>query len=168
MPAAKYDWPAWMPVPQKAGYGMQPVDRRTKTDMEIGSRLRAEFDTDETTCTCKIILSDFEAGWLETFEHKVLAQGTIWITMPIWSAGTVSQHVVRFKDRPRLSEIRGQHGVYEFSLDIAARNLLSQDFAEVLIYYSPETLTLLSDKLHHVLHVEMPRVTILPDTLWGM
>ena len=58
--------------------------------------------------------------------------------------------------------------MYEFSLDIAARNLLSQDFAEVLIYYSPETLTLLSDKLHHVLHVEMPGVTILPDTLWEM
>lgn len=168
MPTAKYAWPKWMPVPQKTGYGAGPVDRRTKTDMEIGARLRTEFDTDESTATCKLILSDFEAGWLETFEHKVLDQGTIWINMPIWTAGRVSQHVVRFKDRPKLTGLQGLHGIYEFTLDIAERNLQSRDYAEVLLYYSPDDLTLLSDRLHSVLHVEMPAVTSLPDTLWGM
>lgn len=168
MPVAKYTWPEWMPAPEKTGYGAGPVDRRTKTDMEIGARLRTEFDTDESTATCKLTLSDFEAGWLETFEHKVLDQGTIWINMPILTAGRVSMHVVRFKERPKLSSVIGLHGVYEFTLDIAARNLQSRDYAEVLLYYSPDELTLLSDSLHQILHVEMPAVTSLPDNLWGM
>ena len=163
MPTAKYVWPSWMPEPQKTGYGAGPVDRRTKTDMEIGARFRTEFDTDESACTCKLILSGLEAGWLETFEHKVLDQGTIWIKMPIWTAGRVSQHVVRFKDRPKLTSLHGLHGIYEFTLDIAQRNLLSRDYAEVLIDYSPELLSLLSDNLHHVLHVEMPGTTSLPN-----
>lgn len=163
MPTAKYTWPKWMPAPQKSGYGAGPVDRRTKTDMEIGARLRTEFDTDESTATCKLILSDFEAGWLETFEHKVLDQGIIWIEMPIWTAGRVSQHVVRFKDRPKLSGLQGLHGIYEFTLDIAKRNLLSRDYAEVLLYYSPQTLSLWSDSLHRVLHEQMPGLTSLPD-----
>ena len=168
MPTAKYVWPKWMPAPQKSGYVAAPVDRRTKTDMEIGARLRTEFDTDESTATCKLTLSDFEAGWLETFEHKVLAQGAIWIKMPIWSAGRVSQHVVRFKDRPKLTGLVGLHGTYEFTLDIAERNLLSRDYAEVLIDYSPELLMLFSERLHHVLHVEMPGATTLPETSWRM
>lgn len=168
MPVAKYTWPSWMPAPEKNSYSVQPVDRRTKTDMEIGARLRTEFDTDESTATCKLTLSDFEAGWLETFEHKVLAAGTIWINMPILTAGRVSMHVVRFKERPKLSSIIGLHGVYEFTLDIAARNLLSRDYAEVLLYYSPDFLTLFSDSLHQVLHVEMPGATTLPETSWGI
>lgn len=166
MPIAKYVWPKWMPKPQKTGYGAGPVDRRTKTDMEIGARLRTEFDTDESTATCKLILSDFEAAWLETFEHKVLNQGTIWIEMPILTAGRVAQHVVRFKDRPKLTALQGLHGTYEFTLDIAARKLQSRDYAEVLIYYSPDELTLFSERLHHVLHVEMPGATTLPETSW--
>ena len=50
-----------MPKPQMNGYGIQPVDRRIKTDMEIGGVYRAEFDTDENECSCSLVLRECPA-----------------------------------------------------------------------------------------------------------
>ncbi|MFT4301691.1 MAG: hypothetical protein QM579_08055 [Desulfovibrio sp.] len=168
MATAKYVWPDWMPPPEKDGYNLQPVDRRTKTEMEIGGIVRAEYDTDEATCQCRLTLSEMESAWFEAFEANLLKQGTIWIDMPLWSAGQVTRHVVRFKDRPKITGFVGLHTVYDFALDVSGRNLWSADVVEFLALYSPDAAVLWSDALHPVLHIQAVGVTALPDNLpWG-
>lgn len=89
----------------------------------------------------------------------------MWFEMPIWSAGDVVRRVVRFKERPKISDIVGLHTVYEFTLDVSARNLWSADIVELLSFYSPDALIVWSDRLHQIEHVQMPGITIFPADL---
>lgn len=168
MATSKFAWPAWLPAPEQTQYTMQPTDRRTKTDMEIGGINRVEFDTDEATANCQLTLDEFQAAWFEAFEANLLLQGSIWITMPIWVAGQLKEHVVMFKERPKISSVVGLHTVYSFVLQISKRDLMNADTAELLLYYIPQDIMDLSDRLNIVVNVTMPGVTILPDNpIWS-
>lgn len=130
-------WPTWMPAPKRESYGMQPVDRRTKTEMEIGGVYRTEFNTDESTCDCSLILSPDESAWFESFERGVLEQGSTWFSLPLWVGGRVEEHVVRFRERPRLTGIHGCYTSYSMQLEVSGRHLLCADDAEALMVYPP-------------------------------
>jgi len=45
-------WPDHLDIPLRDGYSYSPTDRRAKAEMEIGSRYRVLFDTDETVLNC--------------------------------------------------------------------------------------------------------------------
>lgn len=168
MATSRYTWPSWLPAPEQTQYSMQPTDRRTKTDMEIGGIYRVEFDTDEVVVNCQLTLDMFQSAWFEAFEANLLRQGSIWILMPIWVAGQLKEHVVMFKDRPKISSVVGLHTVYTLVLQISKRDLMSADVAELLLYYSPPQIMDLSDRLNVVVNIEMPGVTILPDNpIWS-
>lgn len=163
--AQTYTWPEWMPKPQQSGYDVQVSDRRTKTDMEMGGIIRAEFDVDEAVCQCKLILSPEEAAWFEAFERHLLKQGATWFRMPLWVSGQLSLHTVRFRERPKISRLVGLYTEYSFALDISVRNTLPKDYIEILLEYGPDALRAFSTRLHEILHVEAPGVTIIPNPL---
>lgn len=135
-------WPDWMPKPQRSGYSYSPVDRRKKTDMEVGSISRVEFDADETTCDCSLILDRKQASWFESFERGVLRQGSRWFRMPLQFGGCIAMQTVRFSTRPKASELIGLHTTYTFTLEIECRELpLKNDFlAEIMLCLSFEEL----------------------------
>jgi len=122
-------WPYWMPMSQRSGYTYEPVDRTVKTEMEVGSIKRIEFDTDETTITCSMILrNDTELEFFEKFERDVLKQGTSWFQMPLWIAGRQDLYTIRFNGRPKMQEILGSHHAkVAFKLDIERRILLEPE-----------------------------------------
>lgn len=155
----RFIWPDWMPKPQVSGYGIQPVDRRTKTEMEVGGVYRAEFDTDENECSCSLVLNHDESSWFEAFERDLLKQGSVWFEMPLWVGGAVEQHIVRMKDRPKAGSLIGLHTTYTLSLDVKKRDLMSSDEAEALLWYKPYELRLYDSMLQHVMHVQMPEFT---------
>lgn len=166
MALGKYIWPDWMPHPQVNGYGIQPVDRRTKTDMEMGGIYRVEFDTDECTCQCSLVLDRDQAAWFETFERDVLKQGSVWFELPLWIGGQVKRHVVRMQDRPRAGELIGLHTTYTLTLDVRERNLMSEDEAEGLLEYPPGQMRKFDDVLHHIVNEMMPEFTLLSFPLF--
>lgn len=133
-------WPDWMPKPQQPDYTYTPVDRRTKTDMEVGSILRVNFDTDETTLDCVLILNAVQAQWFEQFERNLLHQGAQWFRMPIQIAGCIEWHTVRFASRPKAGSLIGvTHTTYTLRLDVDKRNLkLCPDVIELLVCISPQ------------------------------
>ena len=161
MSTQKYAWPQWMPSPQASGYGYGPTDRRVKTEMEIGGIYRVEFDTDETTLNCTVMLDQDELAFLEGFERHVLKQGTLWFDMDIYVAGVISTHTVRFKDRPKMGNVQGAYTTVTMALDVAERNTLDTESTMLLYELGPDVLYA-SSRLHEVLHVNAPGVTILP------
>lgn len=137
--AAKLNcWPEWMPKAQQTSYSYNPTDRRTKTDMEVGSVLRVNYDTDETTLNCQLILNRMQSQWFEVFERNLQNQGAKWFRMPIQIAGCIEWHTVRFASRPKASIKAPHYTQYDLQLDIDRRDLvLCPEVAEFLFCYTP-------------------------------
>lgn len=152
-----------MPKPQMNGYGIQPVDRRIKTDMEMGGVYRAEFDTDENECSCSLVLNRDESAWFEVFERDLLKQGTVWFEMPLWVGGKVETHVVRMKERPKAGNLIGLHTTYTLSLDVRKRNIpMCPGVAALLTCYTPSSLGKIMDMFSALVDETAPGITILP------
>lgn len=142
MPDAKfYCWPEWMPLVQQDDYGYEPTDRRSRTDMEVGSVLRVNYDSDETTLDCSLILDVEQSQWFEKFERNMLNQGAKWFQMPIQIAGCISRHTVRFASRPKIKWKAPFYTTYAFKLDIQKRDLpICDEIMELLLCISPADL----------------------------
>lgn len=137
-----YCWPDWMPKAQSNGYGYEPTDRRTKTDMEVGSVLRVNYDTDETSLDCTLVLNSVQAQWFEKFERDTLNQGAHWFQMPIQIAGCIEWHTVRFTSRPKAGSLIGPyHTTYTLKLDVQQRDLkLCDEVLELFLCVPPQDL----------------------------
>lgn len=134
-------WPEWMPKPQQTNYSYDYVDRRTKTDMEVGSVLRVNFDTDESTLNCRLILNRLQSQWFEVFESKLQNHGARWFRMPIQIAGCIVWHTVRFASRPKASIMAPHYTQYDFTLDIWKKiYALCPGVAEFLLCHTQEEL----------------------------
>lgn len=144
-------WPLRPPVVD--GYGLDPADRRVTTEMEDGTVRRVEFDTDETVCRCSLFLGPDDAAWFEAFERDCLGQGSGWMIMPLWVGGRLTDHAVRFRERPKLASKTGGWSTYSFSLDLSGRRgLMPLDLQEGLTAVSPEDLMAASDLLDRVVN----------------
>lgn len=133
-----YCWPDWMPKAQANAYSYEPTDRRSKTDMEVGSVLRVNFDTDESSLTCTLILNAVQAQWFEIFEKNLLNQGAAWFQMPVQTGGCVEWHTVRFAQRPKASWKSPHYTQYDLKLDLWQRELsMCMELEELLLCQSP-------------------------------
>jgi hypothetical protein len=159
-------WPEIFGVPRRAGYTYTPTDRRARAEMEIGGRYRVLYDTDETVLNCDFVLKYDVLAFFEAFEKHILKQGSVWFRMPILTAGAIEQHIVRFKERPKISEFMNGIAVVSMALDVRER--VTWGVAETwLVYAFGLDSFLVVNRLHVVLHVETPGVTILPDDVYG-
>ena len=150
-------WPLRPPVAD--GYGIEPADRRLSTEMEDGILRRVEFDTDETTARCSLFLGPEDAAWFEAFERDHLRQGSGWMIMPLWVGGSLTDHAVRFRERPKLSQKTGAWSTYSLSLDLAGRRgLMSEDLQGGLVEVGPEDLIAATDLLDVVVNDLWPEV----------
>ena len=137
-----YCWPDWMPKAQRSSYAYEPTDRRSKTDMEVGSLIRVNYDTDESIIDCTLILDAVQSQWFEKFERDMLNQGTKWFQMPIQIAGCIEMHTVRFASRPKAGNLIGpRHTTYTLKLDLQKRDLkLCDEVLDLLLCVSPADL----------------------------
>lgn len=137
-----YQWPAWMPRMQISGYGYEPLDRRTRTDMEVGSVLRVSFDSDETAVTCTLLCNALQAAWFEVFERDVLSNGSRWFRVPLQSGGAINWHTARLAARPKVHQLMGAfHTAYQLQLDLERRELeMPGALAELFTGISPDDL----------------------------
>jgi hypothetical protein len=162
-----YIWPDWMPCPLVNGYGLQVVDRRLTTEMEVGSTKRVEFDTDECIASCTLICDDFQSDFLETFERDLLKQGSRWFLIKLWLGGQLKQQAARFRDRPQITGKAGMYSTYSFTLDVSKRDgLMDSGSAELLLIYGPDFINQAVNRLHYILHIEAPKVTTTPENIW--
>ena len=160
-------WPCWMPVPLVTSWRVEPADRRTKTEMETGGVYRVEFDTDETVCGCELLLDSDAAAWFEAFEQDLLKQGSTWFEMPLWIAGEVSSHIVRMRERSKGGQKAGMcHTRYTLSLDVARRELMCPQFAQLMLRYPPRELRFYNRYFANIINNVMPGITNIPADAW--
>lgn len=162
MSDALLHWPEWMPPALQSGYGYEPVDRTVSSEMDIGTIKRVEFDTDENTVTCQLMLDTDELAWFEVFERDLLRQGSRWFLLPVLLGGDIQEHKVRIRGRPKFGQVHGRYMTVSLSLETEKRKLMDADLAELLLIFGPHELRAVSDRLHEVVHVEMPYVTSIP------
>ena len=136
-------WPEFLGIPASSGYDYAPEDRRVETEMEIGSRQRICHDTDETTINCDLFLERGDLAFFEAFEKHVLRQGSVWFEMPLMTAGKMENHVVRFKERPKIGSFFGGTVTVSMVLDVQKRLTLSA--SEVWLRYEQAIGTLIDD-----------------------
>lgn len=156
-------WPDWMPRPQISGYGYEPVDRRTRTDMEVGAVLRVNFDTDETTVTCTLICDTYQAAWFETFERGTLRQGSRWFQVPLQTGGAINWHTARLAARPKAQQLMGVfHTAYQLQLELEQRELeMCEELAALLACLAPDDLLDAADA-GDAFADALPRLTVPP------
>lgn len=158
-----YRWPEWMPKPQQKQYDYEPIDRRRRTDMEVGSLYRVEFDTDETRVNCVLILNRMQSAWFESFERDVLRQGTQWFEMPLQTSGQLEWHTARFATRPKAGAYAPFHTQYSFTLELEKReDAICPGVVELLACIPPQELCEAAEMLRHGMQDMVPMFT-LPD-----
>jgi hypothetical protein len=143
IPATDYTdlaWPPSLPNAEVDSYGIQPTDRRLKSDMEIGAVYRNEYGTDENQCSCTIELYQDEAALFEAFERDTLDDGTKWFDASLWVGGRLCTHRVRFRDHPRVSKRSSLMTTYSWTFDVSQRELIGPEYASLLLHYSPESI----------------------------
>lgn len=165
MAEKEYTWPEWMPKPNADDFNTQPVESRTLTEMEVGTVIRSEFDTDEQEASCSLLLTPEQAKWFEAFEKVILKNGTKWFWFPCWFSGEVQFRKVRFKSRPKMAKINGLHAQYSLTLQVANRELGRTDFVELLLEYTPTELRSMFDQLSLTLSMSLSGATDLPESL---
>jgi len=161
-------WPEGLPVPLIDGYGVKPEDRRGRSEFDIGSRFRLQFDTDETAASCALILDAEQSNQFEAFERDVLVQGSRWFLMPLWVAGQMLDHLVRFKTRPEMgAKIGFEWAQYSFELDVARREgLMDEDWAKFLLEADPYLFMKLEDRLQIIVNVKFPKALPFGKKYW--
>ena len=156
-------WPDWMPKPQQSDYSYELTDRRSRTDMEVGSLIRVNFDTDESSFTCSIILDKFQSAWFEAFEKGTLNQGSLWFQMPLMSSGEINWHTVRFKSRPKANLVGPNHTRYSFVLEAEQRpDVLCPELAGIITCTSPNLFCDAQSLLAYAVNEILPSLQ-LPD-----
>lgn len=158
-------WPDWMPVPDKSGYGYEPVDRSLSSEMEIGIFKRVEFDADENTISLTVLMDQDEIAWFETFERDCLKQGSRWFEMPVQYSGAVCRHKARLKGRPKFGNLEGAYTLVSMSLEISRRDLLDDDVMDLLNVMSPREARRIAFALHRALTILAGKTSI-PDNVW--
>lgn len=159
-------WPDWLPNVQQDDYSYEIVDRRTKTDMEVGSIIRVNFDTDEIIVNCSVTLNQLQAGYFEYFEKQLLRQGSNWFEIPLQTGGEIAMHKARFKSRPKASLPGPWHTTYSFSLELDKRPSLCPELWEILACLPPEAFCQIGKDMTKGLHQVIPSIEI-PD-FWAI
>jgi hypothetical protein len=149
-------WPDFLKMPQRGGYSYSPADRRAKAEMEIGSRYRVLFDTDETTLNCDFLLRLDQLAFFEAFEKHMLRQGSVWFEMPIMTAGIIQRHSVRFRERPKIGTFRGGFALVSMVLDVAERKTFDEGETWLLYQLGMNTFFDFEDRLQKVMNVDYP------------
>ncbi len=158
-------WPESMPSLQKGGYSYDLADRALTSDSDMPKVKRVDFSIDEVNIKARLVLNPSEAAFLEAFERDVLNQGCRWFLLPLWISGEMREYKVRFKSRLKLAQVFGRNSIYDLDLEMGRRNLLDAVSVAWLLFFSPEEIVHLSDRLHGILNYQLPGALSLPADL---
>lgn len=158
---SSYKWPDWMPKPLISGFTLNPVERRKISEMEAGTMIRVEYDTDEFECQCSMIMDELQSAWFEAFEARNINFGSMWFEFPLWISGGIQYQFVRFKSRPKISQIRGKHTTYQMTFQVENRALWGADLVDIMLILGPDEFADFSNRLHDDLNENLAGETLL-------
>lgn len=85
-------------MPDHESYKWAAKDRRSNVEMDIGSRNRVLYDTDETTVTVSFLLYEEEVEYFTYFTRTVLDHWKKWFHINLQTGSKVLRHFAQFVD----------------------------------------------------------------------
>jgi hypothetical protein len=136
-----------------------------KGGTDLSTTRRPEFNIDEVKISAKMSLSIKQVALFEWFERDILNQGARWFKMKVWIGGDLKDHIVRFRNRPKMA-LNGFWTEVAFELDLEQRDLMHPTVVDWLIYLSPNELTFFLEEMRKLVHNFMPGLTVIPDGVY--
>lgn len=152
-------WPSSLPILQdNYSYDLRNTDLKSATNI-TGVR-KPQFDIDETTITASLYLDRKQQNLFEWFEREILNHGAHWFRLPLWIAGVMNTHIVRFTKRPKIT-LDGFWCTVDVEMETENRVLMDKALMAWLAVLSPEDMFKYSNTLLGILN-EMSTLQV-PD-----
>ncbi|WP_353742569.1 hypothetical protein WHX55_10970 [Pseudomonas fluorescens] len=93
------EYPKFLPLPQREGYGFQSVSPIARSDLQSGrARQRRRFTSVPTVATVTWLLNDTEAQLFEGWFEHILLSGSLWFQCLLKTPLGLDDHRARFID----------------------------------------------------------------------
>ena len=93
------EYPKFLPLPQREGYGIQSVSPIARSDLQSGrARQRRRFTSVPTVATVTWLLNDTEAQLFEGWFEHILLSGSFWFQCLLKTPLGLDDHRARFID----------------------------------------------------------------------
>lgn len=158
-------WPARLPLPTFEGYGIEPQDAVTRTDMESGAaRQRRRFTSVPTRIPVRWRLSATEFGLFEAWFHWMAEDAGGWFSISLLGGIGMVAHEARFvggaspyKAQPRRGgRDDGVTWIVTAVLEVRQRPMMSGDVLQLVFQEDPATLMATVARAHDVIHFILP------------
>lgn len=127
------DFPATLPTPLQAGYGIEPADPILRTQMQSGpARTRRQFTTFPSKMTVKWHFSQAEFAVFESWYHLTALDGQSWFNIRLANGMGTTVMEAKFEAPPKSVAISGMCFEVSAALEVRAVPRLTQaqlDFA---------------------------------------
>lgn len=115
-------WPATLPAPLLAGYGVKPDSAVARTDMEAGpARVRRRFTAVPKRVPLACVLDEAQAAAFVTFWESDLADGANWFDLSVNLGSGVVTRSARFLETYSLDMLIGSGDLWKLSGQVEVR-----------------------------------------------
>lgn len=149
--ATSVSWPATLPLPAIAGYGLKPKPNVVRTEMEDGAaRQRRRSTVTVDPITVQFELTAWQEMMFDAWLDKRANGGATWFNITLLSGRGLESYEARIKggadrdDRPR----NGANWVATLTLEVRNRPMLSDSDIDLLIGEDGDALLAAINALH--------------------
>ncbi|MDO8604933.1 MAG: hypothetical protein Q7R40_00220 [Phaeospirillum sp.] len=162
-------WPSRLPLPTFEGYGIEPQDAVSRTDMEAGAaRQRRRFTAVPTRIPVRWRFSANEFALFEAWFHWMAEDAAGWFAISLLGGIGMVAHEARFlggsspyKAQPRRG---GRDGgvtwITTAVLEVRQRPVMSGDVLQLVFEEDPAALMAAVARAHDVIHFVLPGTDI--------
>lgn len=128
-------YPAGLPLPQRSGYALAPVNKIRRTEMDVGRAMqRWEFEDAPVFPQITWRFTQEQARLFVSWANQVAKSG--WFTMTLLSPMGFEEVTVRFTETPKGGQLLGRfHWEYNAVCEIKFEPQMPPGWAELLPEY---------------------------------
>ena len=154
------DFPATLPTPLQAGYGIEPTDPILRTQMQSGpARTRRQFTAFPSKITVKWNFTGAELAVFEAWHHLVALDGASWFNINLANGMGTTAMEAKFEAPPKSLALSGMHFEVSAILEVRAVPRLTQDYLDAALSYAPNDITYVSRLLHFLITSTLPQAS---------
>ena len=151
-------WPQTLPLPNVQGYGVQPGEAISRTEMEAGlARQRRRFTDVPTKVSVRWIMRRDQYAIFEGWYRWHAKEGANWFTVTLLGGLGLLEHDARFT-RQFSSRLLAGGTLWEITseLEIRERPVLDEGLLNLLLGEDAQGIITAGDGLHILVHQTLP------------
>lgn len=151
-------WPQTLPLPTVQGYGVQPGEAISRTEMEAGlARQRRRFTDVPTKVSVRWIMRRDQYAIFEGWYRWHAKEGANWFTVILLGGLGLLEHDARFT-RQFSSRLLAGGTLWEITsdLEIRERPVLDEGLLNLLLSEDAQGIITAGDGLHILVHQTLP------------